>query len=403
MTVLAEFRRYIPQAVVVVLCCFSLLACNEAPTDLGAELITGTDTLYAFTSGEKPMLDSLHTVSSYPVMYNSAYVLFGKTATDEGRMFLEIIEYPDLGDTSRWSVVECALGMLPQPYIYGDTLDATLGMKGYELQKTWETQITWDSVWQADGSSSYYSTSSATIVDTTVTIAATDTLVYLNFNKDAVRRWLVVGADTARRSKELFGMVLLPTNNSSIRQYRNANQNVQVMLLRVVTKNVDKATPDTTYLKTAVASFVNTAPPQSSELVVQGARIHSTQLTARIDSLPPFAVVVGASFTVYVNKLLSVCGTGGLDETMELEYTDAAGSVLRFQTTLSDSSKYVFQNIAALAQRIQKDGGKGVLTIQPSSLYNTWRMNRIVLHDGSQDAALAPRLMVVFTVPTVFK
>lgn len=402
MTVPTEVRNNIQHLVLILLCCISIVACNEAPTSLGTSLITGTDTLYAMTSGNKPLLDSFHTVSSYPVMYNPAYVLFGKTSTDEGRLFLQVIEYPSLGDTAKWEVLECALGMLPQPYVFGDSTDATLGMKGYELTKEWDTQITWDSVWSEDGTTNYYSTSGPVVTDTSLTIAPTDTLVYVNFNKQSVRRWLVKGADSAQRS-ELFGMVLLPTNQSSIRQYRNANQNVQTMLLRVVTKNVDKSTPDTTFLKTAVASFVHTAPPSTqNELLVQGARVHSTQFTARIDSLPPFAIVVGASFTVYVNKDRSVFGTGGIDETLELEYTDATGSVLRFQAPLSDSSKYVFQNVSALAQRIQRDGGTGTLKLQPASLYNTWRMNRMVLHDGT-DPTLTPRLMIVYTIPSVLK
>lgn len=404
MIVHAGLRCYVLLGSLLICCWLGLVACNEAPTTVGASLVPGTDTLYALTSGSDPMLDSLHTVSAYPVMYNGTYFLFGKTPTSEGRLFLEIIEYPSLGDTTKWQVLECALGMLPQTYLFGDTTDATLGMRGYDLAKVWGTQITWDSVWDANGTTDYYSESGERVVDTTVSVGPTDTLVYVNFNKNSVRRWLIVGADSARRASEQFGMVLLPTNASSIRQYRNARLNQQVMFLRVITKNVDKETPDTTFLKTAVASFVNTQPPaNASDLIVQGARIHSSKLAVHLDSLPTYSIIVGAALTVNADLAASEIGSGGIDELLELTYTATSGRVIRFETRVTDGNRYLFPNVSAIAQQIQLDGGKGVLELRPADAYDTWRMNRIALYNGIAQPELAPKLTVIFTVPTVFQ
>ncbi|MCO6466296.1 MAG: hypothetical protein J5I53_06750 [Bradyrhizobiaceae bacterium] len=390
-------------AFLITLCWLVLPACNEAPTEVGSDLIQGTDTLYANASGSTPLLDSLHTISAYPVMYNPTYFLFGKTDDAEGRLFLELLDYPALGDSTKWEVVECALGLRPQPYLYGDTLNTTVGLRGYDLQKLWETQITWDSVWTSDGSTSYYTETTDRVMDTTLTVATTDTLVYAPFSKSAARRWMVIGADSARRVNELHGMVILPTNTSSIRQFRNAEQNTQIMMVRLITKHADSTEPDTTFLKTAVASFVNTAPAAPSQLVVQGARIHSVQFKAQLDSLPAYAVVVGASLSVHVNPTASVVGSGGVDEVLELSYTSASGRVLRYDMRRSDATTFVFTNISAIAQQIQLDGGHGTLELRPSSAYNTWKMNRLVLEGADSTPDLAPRFTVVYTIPTVFK
>jgi hypothetical protein len=378
-------------------------ACNDRPTDIGAELVPGTDTLYSITSTDRQLLDSMRTVTNRLPMYNGTYVLLGKTTDSEARLFVEFLRYPQLGDTNDWTVIQSDLQFRPQEYTYGDTTDKTIAMRGYNLTQAWSAQANWDSIWAPDGSSSYYTTASTPVCDGAVTYTTPDSNVTLPVSVDAAREWLVKGADSATRVNELFGIVLLPTNSNSIHQIRNVEDLKPRLLLRVITKHKDSLDPDTTFIESVVACFVDSPLAKTNELIVQGARIHHTEMRMRVDSLPDYAVIVGAKFTITVDAARSQVGSFGPDELLELQYTALDGTLLRYQVLINENKEYVFPNISAIAQRIRKDGGSGTLTVYPSDAYETWRMNRLVFHDAASDPAKQPRFVVLYTVPTVFQ
>ncbi len=380
-----------------------LSACNDKATDIGAVLVPGTDTVYTITSADKPLLDTLQTLTQRVPLFNSQYVLFGKTFDSEARLFIEFLNYPSLGDSSAWHVVESHLQVIPQAYVFGDTLNTTIGMRGYNLSKVWSAQATWDSIWAPDGSTDYYSTASPPVVDASISITSVDSINYIPFDVNATRNWLVAGADSATRVNTLFGFVLLSTNTSSIRQFRNLNGQSEVLLLRVITQHKDSALPDTNWLRGAVACFVDSPPAQPDELVVQGTRIHRSSITAHIDSLPEYAIIVGATFVVELDEVRSQIGSLGPDELLQLTYTAADGSLFRYTARINENRQYVFDNISAAIQRIRSDGGTGALVLYPGSQYETWRMNRLVFHTEATDSSKKPKLTILYTVPTVFQ
>ena len=384
-------------------CIAFITSCNDAPNTVGTELIPGTDTIYAISSLQVPLLPSASTQSDREPLYNPDFMLYGKTVDSEGRLFVEFLQYPRLGSPDSFEIISSELMMYPQDYKYGDTSNLTLSVHSYELKQLWYPQATWDSIWAPDGSTSYYSTSDPQVCSFEKTLTAEDSVVYVPFDTQATKRWFVLGSDSTTRD-QLFGLVLLPETAGSIRQFRNNNNGVQVMKLRVIYKHADSVDNDTTYLESAVADFVDTPPAAGdTDLVVQGARLHRTAFQVKIDSLPPYSIILGSSFQASVNDGASQNGTFGRDEVLTLTYLSPSGTQYAFSAYGDASGQYIFPNITTIAQLIRKYGGTGTLLLEPQGVNKYERMNRQKLFGMESDSLHRPRLNIVYTISTVFQ
>lgn len=393
------------RAVLSVVCLVGFItACNDKPTDIAIDLTPGTDTLYATSSQDTGIVLTATTTSQRLPILNSSYVLFGKTTDSEARMFIEFTNYPIIGAAADFEVIESHLQMIPHGYRFGDTNSRDLGIVAYDLKRLWPLNATWDTVWAPDGTTSYYSTTDPPVSTFTQTLTATDSIVNVPFTVDATKRWLTLGADSITR-KDLFGIVLLPTATGSIGLYRNLNGAAQTMRLRVVYKHKDSTTNDTTYLLSAVATFVDTPLPAAGELLTQGARIHSTAFSFDLTRLPRNAMVLGAKFTATADKANSLPGTFGIDEVLALTYTPTDGSTAVDYYARIDgvTNNYLFVDLTYAIQAMLREGSKGTLVLRPTDNYEFWQMNRIRIHTMQADSALRPRLSIIYTVPALLK
>jgi hypothetical protein len=398
-------QRHSPQvlAAMLLLCCLFVTGCNDKPTSIGAELVPGTDTLFATSSTNTELLSASVTVSERQPLYNSTFVLFGKAGDSEGRLFIEFINYPNFGSPDSFTVVSSELLLFPEEYRFGDTTTGSFSLKALELQQVWSAQATWDSIWAADGSTAYYSESQTPVAELSTTIEASDTIVTVPVDLLATKRWLTLGADSATKD-QLFGLVLLPAETGAVRQFRNLEDISQKMRLRVVTQHADSTEPDTTLVDAVVACFVNSPDAKADEAIVQGARIHRIALEVRIDSLPEFAIMLGSKLRLTADKNRSTLGTYGLDEAISVRYRSKDGNLLTVLTSGNGEGLYEFPNIVPLLQRIREDGGVGTVEIGPADKYELWRMNRLWFYPtAASDPSLRPFMTLIYTVPTVLQ
>ena len=391
------------QPMLLTVCAVLLFSCNDLPNEVGTELVPGTDTLYSVSSLTIPIIISGTTSTLQTPLYNSPKVLYGKTADSDARMFIEFVNYPKLGAADSFEVISSELIVKPEPYRYGDTNDLTLSIHAYELKQIWSAQATWDSIWAPDGSTQYYSNSDAPVATFDQQLAITDSTVYVPFDLVATKRWLVLGSDSATKD-QLFGLALIPESGTSVRSYRNLLNNKQEMKLRVVYKHADSTTNDTAFVEAAVAYFVHTPnSSDSTEMLVQGAQIHRTQLTIQIDSLDEFAIIIGASMSVHVDLTASNLGVYGLDELLTMIYSRTDGSKITYTTRGTADGEFVFPNVSSMLQFIRKDGGTGTVTIEPEGENRYNRMNRLKIFGLQADEQHRPALHIVYTIPTVFQ
>ncbi len=377
----------------------ALQACNDKPTDVGSVLVPGTDTLYGTSSVELPILRATGTVEAQEPIYNATYVLFGKTTDSEARLFVELINYPNLGSPDSFQIVRADLEMVPQVYCIGDTSVTSVAGTAYELQQAWSAQATWDSIWAADGSSAYYSEAQQPIAQFNIASSVADSVYHVGLDTTVIRRWLTLGMDSARVD-EVFGMVIVPQNNGVIRQFRNLNGTNHVLRLRLITQSPADTIPDTTYVNAAVACFTRSPLPTADESIVQGARLLRATYEIRLDTLPPLAVLMGSSFRVSVDVKRSTIGTLGLDEILSLRYRSKDGTLLTLLTRGSAEGLYVFPNIVAVLQRIRADGDTGTIEIGPANDNAYGRMNRLWIYPPTeQEPTLVPQMTLIYTVP----
>ena len=399
-------RYFTPSALSVlmlsVVCCILLAGCNEKPTDIGSSLVPGTDTIYVTSTTTQDLLGNFETKSARTPIFNSAFVLYGKTDDSEGRLFVEFVGLPEFSNMDSVEILGSDILFLPQPYRFGDTNDRTLSITAYELQQAWSAQATWDSIWAEDGSTVYYSEGQTPVVQFNQQLTDMDTTVAVPIDSGAMRRWLTIVGDSTSM-EEIYGMVFLPTAGSSINQYRNLEGNQQVMQLRLITKTVGDTTIDTNFVEAAIGCFVDTPDPEENELLTQGARIHTLSFDVAFDTLPDFAIIVGAKLRLDVDENNSTLGTLGVDELMTVSYTSPDGSGVSISARGTDTGIFEFSNITPIMARIREDGGKGTLELRPSDIYEIWQMNRMRFHGLSDPENVRPYLSLVYIVPSVFQ
>ena len=398
----AVLRRTHAISFAIVALCTIFTSCNEAPTGVGTEVVPGTDTIYALSSLVSPILVRDSMASTREPFVNGTYFLLGNTSNDQARVFMEFLNYPDLGADSTYDVVTADLQMFPQEYRYGDTTDMSVAFSAYELKRPWSANVTWDSIWAADGSTDFYSVADQPVSTFSESvIVPVDSAIRVSFDLDAVKRWMVAGRDSSL-VKEIFGIALLPTNSSVIRQFRNLEGILQVMRLRVITKKRDSTQAlDTVFVESAVANFVNTPDAQPGELVVQGSRIHRSLLYVSLDSVPQNAVIIGGTLRITVDNTGSTYGLFGRDEVISVRYVQTSGSPIEIASRGDSAGVYVFTNIGPLLELIRRNGGEADLIIKPTGIYESWRMNRLRLYSLASEAYVRPRLTVAYTIPSV--
>ncbi len=385
------------------LLCIVVVGCNDLPTVVGTDVVPGTDTLYASSSLERPFFLSDSTVQRRTPSVNGAFFLFGNTRSDQARVFIEFINYPDLGDGSNYDLISADLTMIPQDYRYGDTTDNSLAISAFELNKAWSANATWDSIWNASGATDYYAVTDRPLAQFTTTITTgADTAVYVPLDTARIKQWLIKGRDSAA-VKDIYGMVLLSSSTSSIRQFRNLEGVRQRMQLRVVRQLRDStSTRDTSFVECAVANFISTAVPRAGEVVIQGGHILDARLLCSLDSIPSNAIILGGTLRVAVNTAASTLGTFGRDEILSLNYVPALGPAINLAARGTSTGEFVFENLGPFLQLLRRNGGRGELFIQPTGVYESWRMNRLHLYTLADDPFRRPRLTVAYMIPGVF-
>lgn len=411
----------------------AITSCNDAPTDLGADLVPGTDTLYAVTSQDAGLIDSSYTAQlRLPgIRTEGASFLFGRSGSSEARLLAEFINYPVFDSAVDFKVLEAYLLLTPEFYVYGDTTNRQVNLSCYELTRLWSGTVTWDSLWNADGSSNYYDVTKQPLFTFSTTVNAAGSVIAVPLNPDMVRSWIVRGTDTTLR-KELYGLAIVPSAESSVRAFRNFTLRVITNVppkrtIPVTPSVVRKATfrRDTTVntgvrkasvnndsirtrpartitdIQAIIAGFGNTPLPAPNELVVQGSHVHQAMFDLDLTSIPPQAVILSATMYVTADSAASTHGNVALDEQLLLTY-QPKGSVRTYTRLVGrdDVTKtFRFDKLAFMIQEIMKNGRKGTLQIGPSVDDQFFRINRLRLYPVSADSTVRPKLNIIYALP----
>lgn len=387
-------------------CALFLVACNDKATGVGSDIIPGTDTLYPVTSSSTGLITSAVGTETRVPIFNNTYGLLGKTNDSEARMFVEFIQWPTIfADTSPYRVIAADMQLVPAPYIYGDTTNKRISFNIYELQQTWSPTATWDSIWNADGSSAYYATSQPTMGTCDHDVVTADSSgFFIPLDTAVIHRWLRLASDTATRA-QIKGMVLHPSATTSIRQIRALNAaTIPLTTLRLQYQHRDSTHPDTVTILSATATFVNSPFTDSTLPVIQGARILQTKVGIDLSSLRQGALVMNGSLRLKLNVPGSTVGNTGITEVLRLNYTTfSGGQQAYFARYDSTANEYVFSNLAPALQDMARHQVPGSFVIRPDGVEEFWRMNRLSVMPWSADTATRPRLSLIYTVPKVIR
>jgi hypothetical protein len=380
--------------------CVLGIACNEAPTDIGTGLIPGTDTLYMVSSDSVPLLINAQVFSNREPLVNNALVLLGKSGSSDAQLLLQVTSFPNVGSQTSFRVDTAYLELVGGAYAFGDTSSKQLSLVGYEIQQPYSALVTWDSIYDVQGNSRFYTTASP-VVQQQIMIPAVDSTTTLTVDKDMIQRWLARNSDSATRN-QVFGMILLAPNATRIQQFRNLSGSSQRLRLRAVIQHNDSTSLDTLLLESVVASIVQTPEPEPTEIITQGARPIATSFTVHLDSLPANALIINAVLTVHMDPEKSILGNLGADEVLQVRFTNTANKNFSLRT-LRENNTVTFSNIGPILQEVVKDGKRGTLVLEPD-LQNgdrLFKMNR--MYYAPFGSPLAPKLSIVYTVPSMLR
>lgn len=380
-----------------------LTACNDKSTDLGADLVPGTDSLYAISSLDSLIVDSMQTLYEPTPLFNNTYFLLGTTGTSHARIFLELVNYPTIGSADKYEVLQADLLFEQMAYRYGpDTAARSVDLRAYELQKMWDPAVTWDSVYDAGGRSSYYSTAQQPMGSLTRTLTDADTIVPMPIDVAVAKRWLVHGVDSTLR-QDIFGMAIEAAGGQHIQQFRNKSGASQVFRFRVITKHVDSAAPDTTTIESVVANLVHAPAPEAGALISQGAVAFRPAIDVNLSRLPANAVILEASLRLTLDPATSTQGTTDGDAVLKTFIVPEGSTVTyEYRSRISTANQYLFSNMAAPLQRLLRtQTHTGRLRIGADGGNEAWQMNRLSFMTSTAERSQRPVLTIIYTRPTV--
>lgn len=319
-------------------------------------------------------------------------------------------------------------------YRFGDTTDNAISFSIYELQKNFSAFATWDSVYDAAGSSTHYSPFSVPLgqyVNSTLMPALDETigdpngafrpdvytynesgipLVRTRLGNEFIKRLFRLGLDSAGREK-MYGLALHPTGMRSIARF-DGTVTLQVNFRRLGTNNL----PFIRKFTLTPFNLLQTPPAAIDEAVIQGGRKHTACIRINLDSLPSTAIIFDGELALPIDNNRSEFGTGIQDQGVVMfSPLENADTVVFAARITSDRSKIVISNLGQrfrivngqsvsvglvtmgkfLQEYVHKPGVRHPMYI--SSQTNT-RLDRIVLKKSTEAPGSRPFLRVFYSL-----
>ena len=341
-----------------------LHSCNDLPTTVAYNLLADTVALHSVSTTTHNLITHSEWVTNGYANINTGGALIGRTP-DAYAFNIAQFYFPDtLGYLKAEDIVSSTIIMYAKQYGYGDTASNVLSFRGYEVFR-WDTAFTYETMFPHGAKFSPYIDYSKVLTEYEGKISFKDTMTiiefpfspekaaewcYKNAQKDTIYTWNSSTSlyDTTVRSKDIFGVALLPLANTNvIRQFSTVagnNATRECTNLRVIFHNTKKDNALDTLLigSNSIYFAQNLMMKDTKKLYVQGGVTLSSALEFDISMIPKYAYIHSAHLEMTLDPDESRNGTILLNDTIE------AGYYLENAFRISNSPKFAYYGLRQL-------------------------------------------------------
>lgn len=395
-----------------------LVACNEKPTDLGYSLLEDTLSAKTLISSKNPeVFQGFENYHFNQLRLNVGTVFIGKYKDFRAMTFLRFgDDMPDsLAYLTSDKILSCKISIMPKRYGLGDTASNRLGFNIYKTVKLWQSAVTWDSVFNSDGSSSYIDLSNP-LGHYSGAIPFQDTMsrIETTIDKSIVLEWLKARPDTEAK-KHLYGIALVPTDECSyIRQFESSQVGVTEWnspeLIFSYINYSGQTVTDTIKTVMELSPVTKLNGPAKGDFVIEGATEFSSKFNIDISKMEAFSCILQTELDLtvdqsgsYVSNLGYPDNIAGMALARNALYTPQAGDTVK----LFSASKvingsdivYHFSSINAAVEYWNKAGGIGYFQVIPYMLEHEFQKMDYIKFYGpdAADVNKRPKLKIIYS------
>lgn len=294
-----------------------LSSCNELPTELTFPLLYDTVSIYALSSDTINFFSSSETIYSPARIFNTGAIFVGAYNGYRAASLIRFTE-SNLPDTLDWltsdEINSVELQLIPNRYVFGDSISANFSFKVYLIKEFWSNQVTWDSLfndWMPNnrveinpiGSFSGSLILKDTMDTVSIPLQTSFVIDWIQKNKDSIPIW---------------GILLAPDPSCNI-IYQFKSQYVSDFAvpkprLTVKYRYKDESTR-IWYINSAIDASVVEVPKleDTNSIVIQSGYSYWTSLTFDVGKIPLFSGIHYAELELTIDPSKSKFGNQGID------------------------------------------------------------------------------------------
>lgn len=338
-----------------------LHSCNDLPTAIAYNMLNDTVALHTVSNTTHKLITHSEWNTTGVANINTSGALIGRTPSTTAFAIAQFYMPDTLGYVKPEDMVSSTIIMYAKQYVFGDTLSNKLSFRGYDMFR-WDTAFTYETVFPHGSKYSPYIDYSKVLTEFDGQIPYADTMstIEMPFSTDKTAEWLYKNAqkdtlivwnsststyDTTIRSKDIFGVALLPGENSNvIRQFSTVSGNNgdrEHTELRMIFRNAKKdyALDTITVGSNSIYFAQNTLKKDAKKLYIQGGVTLTSNLEFDISMIPKYAYIHSAMLELTLDPDESIGGRSPLNDTIE------AGYYLENAFRIYNSPKFAFYGL----------------------------------------------------------
>lgn len=380
-------------------------SCNELPTELTFPLLYDTVSINALSSDTINFFLNSETIYSPARIFNTGAIFVGANNGYRAGSLIRFTE-SNIPDTLDWltsdRIYSVDLQLIPNRYVFGDSISPNCSFKVYLIKEFWSNQVTWDSIfndWMPNnrveitpiGSFS----GSLALKDTMDTVSI---LLQTSFITDWIRK--------NKDSIPIWGILLAPDPSCNI-IYQFKSQYVSEFAVprpRLTVKYRDKDESSRIwYINSAIDASVVEVPKleDKNSIVIQSGYSYWTSLTFDVSNIPLFSGIHYAELELTIDLSKTAFGNQGIDTVFVGAYyenrtLDTVPLVTFYGFRKAD--KVIFPKVSTPIEIWSKGERTGKLYFYPYHWNDLRSINRTYFYGlDANDPRVRPKLKVIYS------
>lgn len=415
-----------------------LHSCNDLPTAIAYDMLNDTIALHSVSSSTDKLITHSEWNTNGYANINTSGALMGRTPDAVAFNIAQFYMPDTLGYVKAEDMVSSTIIMYAKQYAIGDTLSNMLSFRGYDVFR-WDTSFTYETFFPHGAKYSPYIDYSKVLAEYEGNISRTDTMTTIEFpfSNEKTAEWLYKNAqkdtlyiwnsstsvyDTTIRSKDIFGVALLPGANSNvIRQFSTvsgSNSDREHTELRMIFRNAKKeyALDTITVGSNSIYFAQNLMKKDTKKLYIQGGVTLTSSLEFDISMIPKYSYIHSALLELTLDADESRSGTLPISDTLEAGYyLENAFKIYNSpkfafyglrQTDESRKNVYAFTDVASMLQFCLRNDKRARLHFFNYGIMSRYAQVNMHSFFGPEcaDESKRPKLTIIYSeMPTYGK